>query len=122
MSGRELRKILISKGYLLKDVGAKLGLSQPNFSQLMKAQDVKSGTLENICDTLGVKMDFFYGGTKYAPQVETQPSEGIASDENAKERIMYLQGQLNAMREAYNSLLGSLSQTPYSNLSKNVGM
>lgn len=58
MDGLKLKKILIGKGYMLKDIASKLGMTQPNFSQIIKAQDIKTGTLENICDVLGVKMDF----------------------------------------------------------------
>lgn len=123
MSGQELREILTSKGYLLKDVAEKLGLTQPNFSQFLKVQDVKSGTLENICDKLGVKMDFFYGGTRFAPQFEQRPLENSLSDEYTKEQVAYLQGQLNAIKEAYNALLGKISQVPLNNnLAKTAGM
>ena len=44
MDGLELKKILIGKGYMLKDIAAKLGMTQPNFSQIIKAQDIKTGT------------------------------------------------------------------------------
>ena len=75
MDGLELKKILIGNGYMLKDIAAKLGMTQPNFSQIIKAQDIKTGTLENICDVLGVKMDFFYGETKYAPVTKQESTE-----------------------------------------------
>ena len=93
MDGLELKKILIGKGYMLKDIAAKLGMTQPNFSQIIKAQDIKTGTLESICDVLGVKMDFFYGETKYAPVTK----------------------QESAMKEAYRFLLASLSTNGSSN-------
>ena len=49
MDGLKLKKILIGKGYMLKDIASKLGMTQPNFIQIIKAQDIKTGTLENIC-------------------------------------------------------------------------
>ena len=120
MNGPELKKILTGKGYLLKDVAAKLGLTQPNFSQIVKAQDVKSGTLENICDALGVKMDFFYEGTRFAPEVVAQPSQTVvkqSEDVTDKDKeILLLKGQLMAMKEAYNSLADRMSNTSANSL------
>lgn len=106
MSGQELKKVLTENGYLLKDVATKLGLTQPNFSQIMKAQDVKTGTLENICDVLGVKMDFFYEGTRFAPESIVALKEEEA---DTQKDVAYLQGQLNAMKEAYRALLESIA-------------
>ena len=120
MNGPELKKILTSKGYLLKDVAAKLGLTQPNFSQIVKAQDVKSGTLENICDALGVKMDFFYEGTRFAPKVvaatedeKEKPSDDVTDKDK---EILLLKGQLMAMKEAYNSLADRISNASTNSL------
>lgn len=119
MDGQRLRKILISKGFLLKDVANKLGLTQPNFSQIVKAQDVKSGTLENICDALGVKMDFFYEGTRFAPQIQEESSVHSVPMENSDDNeVKYLQGKLDAMKEAYNALLNSISNSPSRSLQK----
>jgi len=117
MNGLELKKILIGNGYMLKDIAAKLGMTQPNFSQIIKAQDIKTGTLENICDVLGVKMDFFYGETKYAPVTKQESTEDdpMASGEDLNQKVQYLQGQLTAMKEAYRFLLDSLSTNGSSN-------
>lgn len=116
MNGLELKKILIGKGYMLKDIAAKLGMTQPNFSQIIKAQDIKTGTLESICDVLGVKMDFFYGETKYAPVTKQESTEDDQmATEDLSQKVQYLQGQLTAMKEAYRFLLDSLSTNGSSN-------
>lgn len=116
MDGLELKKILIGNGYMLKDIAAKLGMTQPNFSQIIKAQDIKTGTLENICDVLGVKMDFFYGETKYAPVTKQESTEDDPmAGEDLNQKVQYLQGQLTAMKEAYRFLLDSLSTNGSSN-------
>lgn len=65
MSGKELREILAAKGILQKDIAAKLNITQAAFSQILRAQDIKTGFLEAICRVLDVKLDFFYGGTPY---------------------------------------------------------
>ena len=90
MSGQELKDLLTKNGYALKDVAAKLGMTQPNFSQLMKVQDVKSGTLEEMCMALGKKMDFFYKGTVYAP---------VVTEEKENEEIIRLRAENDVLRE-----------------------
>lgn len=124
MDGLKLKEILTKNGYLLKDIAAKLGMTQPNFSQITKAQDVKSGTLENICDALGVTMDFFYGGTRFNPVAEPQenkPTEdNQPSDEELNQKVLYLQGQLAAMKEAYRTLLDSMASSSSSNALRQV--
>ena len=113
MDGAELRKILINNGYVLKDLASDLGLSQPNFSQLMKVQDVKTGMLENICNVTGKKLDMFYKGTKYYPEElpeQSQESQPV----DIKAENVYLKGQLDAMMTAYNSLLRSMSDNQVS--------
>jgi len=124
MDGLKLKEILTKNGYLLKDIAAKLGMTQPNFSQITKAQDVKSGTLENICDALGVTMDFFYGGTRFNPVAvpqENKPTEdNKPSDEELNQKVLYLQGQLAAMKEAYRTLLDSMASSSSSNALRQV--
>ena len=124
MDGLKLKEILIGNGYMLKDIASKLGMTQPNFSQLMKTQDVKSGTLENICDALGVKMDFFYSGTRFnpveEPQEEKASEETKPSDEDLKQKVLYLQGQLAAMKDAYRTLLDSMASNGSTNALRQV--
>lgn len=49
MNGVEVKKILIDNGFTLAHLAAKMGESPQNFSQMLGANDVKSGTLERIC-------------------------------------------------------------------------
>ena len=65
MNGNELRNILAAKGIIHKDLAEKMAITQSCFSQLLRAQDIRTGLLEKICDILNVQMDFFYGGTEY---------------------------------------------------------
>lgn len=122
MNGQNLKKILTSKGYLLKDVAAKLGLTQPNFSQIVKAQDVKSGTLENICDVLGVTLDFFYEGTKY---VDLQGRNKTVADNTSNyspdlikqlgekdKEISFLKGKIEVLENVNEMLVNNKPYTP----------
>lgn len=79
MNGNELRNILAAKGIIHKDLAEKMGITQSYFSQLLRAQDIRTGLLEKICDILNVQMDFFYGDTKYLAQNNQLIREDIKS-------------------------------------------
>lgn len=79
MNGNELRNILAAKGIIHKDLAEKMGITQSCFSQLLRAQDIRTGLLEKICDILNVQMDFFYGDTKYLAQNNQLIREDIKS-------------------------------------------
>lgn len=61
MTGPEVRNILKNENLHLKDVAQMLGMTQPNFTQLLQVKDVKTGLLEKMCDVLDKKMDFSIG-------------------------------------------------------------
>ena len=60
MTGEKLREILLAKGFVLKDIAVRLGTSQQNFIQVMKAQDVKTGLVEKLCKILDLSISDFY--------------------------------------------------------------
>lgn len=74
MTGNELKNILVNSGFQQKDIAEKLQMSQQNFAASLKVRDIKSGFLEQICDSLNVTMDFFYRGTKYSSSVNITAS------------------------------------------------
>lgn len=96
MSGEELKKVLIRNGYVLKDVAEMLGTSQQNFSQALKADDVKTGLLERICNVLQKKIDFFYAESEYAPLANSMSG--------ASEELLLLRGQVMAYQDALNRI------------------
>ena len=87
MNGNELRNILATKGIIHKDLAEKMGISQSCFSQLLRAQDIRTGLLERICDILNVQMDFFYGDTKYLGKNYHLIREDISSLSNKLDKI-----------------------------------
>lgn len=98
MSGNELRNILAARGILQKDLAEKMGITQSCFSQLLRAQDIRTGLLEKICDILNVQMDFFYGDTKYLGQNYHLIREDIKSLSNKLDKI---QSQYSQLIEAH---------------------
>lgn len=129
MNGLELRKALSKSKVSIVDLAEKLNMTQPNFSNAFKVQDVKSGMLEKICDALGVTIDFFYGGTKYMKNggegyVAKEETVGVAQEEDAAilykkrqqsladakdQEIIFLKGQVQALKETIQMLGGKNS-------------
>lgn len=119
MTGQKLKEILSSHGVVFIDMAKEMGVSQPAISQMMRVQDIKSGTLEKICDILGWNMNYFYGGTKYALTIDSNPeikinqpsfNETQSTDKNydkLKEENILLRGKYEALQKAYELLLSS---------------
>jgi len=74
MTGKDLKKILTSKGYTTSLIAEALGKKSQDINQIFtKTEDVKTGLLEKLCKALEVDMTFFYEGTEYLP--EYSPTE-----------------------------------------------
>ena len=133
MNGIELRKILGQKNIGIQKLAERMDMSQSNLSKQFKVQDVKTGILERICEVLGVTMDFFYGGTKYMKNggegyVAKEETVGVAQEEDAAilykkrqqsladakdQEIIFLKGQVQALKETIQMLGGKNSNVDY---------
>lgn len=60
MTGERLKHILYVAGISQTELAEKLGTTQQNLYGTLKAQDIKTGFLEKLCEVLDVKMSFFY--------------------------------------------------------------
>ena len=60
MTGERLKHILYAAGISQTELAEKLGTTQQNLYGALKAQDIKTGFLEKLCEVLNVKMSFFY--------------------------------------------------------------
>lgn len=140
MTGNRLRELLTIGNVSIKGLAEKLNMTQPNLSAQFKVQDVKSGILERICEVLGVTMDFFYGGTKYmkggsgADDIFSE-AVGVAQEEDAAslymkrqqsladakdQEIIFLKGQVQALKETIQMLGGKNSNVPMPLQKKNA--
>lgn len=113
MNGSELRQALSRNKVSIGDLAEKMEMSQPNLSNQFKVQDVKTGILERICDVLGVTLDFFYAGTKYMPNEYPKKEQDffVSEDIGRKtlhrdDEIMFLKGQVKALKEMNQMLIG----------------
>lgn len=60
MSGEELKQKLDSTGLSQAEIARRLGVIPQSMTQYFKADDVRTGTLEKLCEVLEKDMSFFY--------------------------------------------------------------
>lgn len=112
MTGPEVRNILKNENLHLKDVAQMLGMTQPNFTQLLQVKDVKTGLLEKMCDVLDKKMDFFYRNSKYlSPTPSAQPTSDDAETLAKDKEIEFLKGKILALEEMNEKLMKIVSRS-----------
>ena len=116
MTGPELKKVLMDENLHLKDVAQMLGLTQPNFSQLLQVKDVKTGLLERLCNVLNKKLDFFYKDSPYFPTVNVCNESDCSS--NDKE-IEFLKGKIVALEQMNEKLIKIISEISSDKKSQN---
>lgn len=78
MTGIELKRILARTGKTQAEIAALMNMSRQNFSSILSAADVRTGTIEKLCEVLGLHPSFFYGGGANA----TNNSVAFNGDEN----------------------------------------
>ena len=62
MDGEKIKRIIKENGFSLVEIAAALGMSKQNFSMLLKGDNIKSGTMEDIARAMGKPVNFFYTG------------------------------------------------------------
>lgn len=62
MKGEEVKKILITNGYILKDVAAAMRETPQSLNSMLKAEDIKTGVLEKIASAINKSLYFFLDG------------------------------------------------------------
>lgn len=69
MKGLEVKKILKKNGFSLKVVAEKMNETPQNFQALLNVEDIKTGVLERISNSINKNILFFYGNDD-ANQIE----------------------------------------------------
>lgn len=60
MTGKQVKEILFNMGVKLGRLSADMGMTQQNFSSMLKSDNVKSQFLEEIARALGKDISMFY--------------------------------------------------------------
>lgn len=105
MQGIKIKKKLLEGGFVLAKVALAMGESPQNLDILLRAKDVKSGTIERICKSINKTIDFFYAEKEYKyllPKAEI-PGFGemvtLKKYEEKVEECALLKAELKAVKE-----------------------
>lgn len=61
MTGKELKRIILSEGLTVAEVARRLGTSQQNLTCALGKDDIKTGLLERVAEVMRKPLAFFYG-------------------------------------------------------------
>lgn len=83
MTGKHLQDLILAEGYSINKMAQLLGMAQPNLLNLLKHEDVRTGLVEKVAETMGKPLSFFYGET-YGPvsQVSGNNNTSVAGNDN----------------------------------------
>lgn len=118
MQGVKIKKKLLEGGFVLAKVALSMGESPQNLDILLRAKDVKSGTIERICLAINKTIDFFYSEKEYEyllPKVEIPGyGEVVALKEYTKlvrenERLLM---ELESLKEKTASYSAPMKEEP----------
>lgn len=106
MRGKVIKEILQDHGITLTELASLMEMSQPQLSQTLKSQDVKTGFLEKLCKALNVGFDYFYKGED-SPNVKFGENADYWSKkyQEEKEKRLSLEGQVESLTASYDKLL-----------------
>ena len=61
MTGKELKRLIVSGDLTIAEVARRLGTSQQNLTCALNKEDIKTGLLERVAEAMGKPLAFFYG-------------------------------------------------------------
>ena len=105
MQGSAIKKKLMEAGFVLAKVAALIGESPQNLNILLRAKDVKTGTIERICKAINKSIDFFYSEKEYQyllPKIEVPGLGEMISLKKYEEKVeecALLKAELEAVKE-----------------------
>lgn len=86
MTGERLKQILLRTGENLTTISRKLEISTQALNSLFRAADVRTGTIEKMCDKLGLNAaDFFADGDMIKAENHSIAFKGNDNDINTND-------------------------------------
>lgn len=61
MTGKDLKRMIISDGLTVAEVARRLGTTQQNLTCALGKDDIKTGLLERVAEAMNKPLGFFYG-------------------------------------------------------------
>lgn len=78
MTGKDLKRMIISDGLTVAEVARRLGTTQQNLTCALGKDDIKTGLLERVAEAMNKPLGFFYGQVFEAAPASCTVSEQTA--------------------------------------------
>jgi transcriptional regulator with XRE-family HTH domain len=107
MDGKKLKEFLSIQGISLTEVAKRLGMSQQALSSLLSSNNVKSGTVEMICDAVGKSPAVLYPADNSGTAVvgTANQSTVIGKQDNGVTAVKVLEKQLDIKDKQIETLM-----------------
>lgn len=103
MEGKVLKDFWEKSKMTQKEFAEKIGMSQSALNQIFNSKDIRTGTLEKVCDAFDVKINDFYLNTPYlANNSHSEQTDGY--DANNVE-ILRLQGEVRSLKDLLKEMM-----------------
>lgn len=102
MTGKDLKRMIISDGLTVAEVARRLGTTQQNLTCALGKDDIKTGLLERVAEAMNKPLGFFYGKAfEFVPVTCTVQEQVSQSSEAAVLDLLKLKDEqlLIAMKQ-----------------------
>lgn len=104
MRGAEVKEKLLKNGYVLAEVAKQMGIIPQTLQSLLSAEDIKTGVLENIANSINKSIYFFYeDGNNTA--ISDNSSISVAGNEN------HVNGEVNKLVDIISAQSSQLTKS-----------
>lgn len=83
MTGKDLKRMIISDGLTVAEVARRLGTTQQNLTCALGKDDIKTGLLERVAEAMNKPLGFFYGKAFESVPVTCTVQEQVSQSSEA---------------------------------------
>ena len=95
MTGEVLKRIAKENKITYDELAKRLGISKSAVTQQFNSNDLRTGSVENFCRALGLKINDLYKGTDLA----VVPIPDYVGNNNVNEEVIALRGKVEVLTE-----------------------
>jgi transcriptional regulator with XRE-family HTH domain len=119
MTGKDLKRMIISDGLTVAEVARRLGTTQQNLTCALGKDDIKTGLLERVAEAMNKPLGFFYGKAFESVPVTCTVQEQVSQSSEAAvldllklkdEQLLIAMKQTSKAQEQMDKVLEVLSR------------
>ena len=128
MTGKDLKRMIISDGLTVAEVARRLGTTQQNLTCALGKDDIKTGLLERVAEAMNKPLGFFYGKAFESVPVTCTVQEQVPQSSDASvldllklkdEQLLIAMKQTSKAQEQMDKVLEVFSRPAKSQLQEN---